>query len=85
MGGLTALLLANQHPGCILSFVNTKGNLASEDCFLSRQIFMFPADGDDALMDAISERTRTSGSFASAMYCFWIGAYSVNPRYNEPG
>ncbi|KAJ5178372.1 Alpha/beta hydrolase fold-1 [Penicillium coprophilum] len=68
MGGLTALLLANQNPDRVLSFVNIKGNLAPEDCFLSRQIFMFPADDGDAFMDAFIERTRTSGSFASAMY-----------------
>ncbi|KAJ5873999.1 uncharacterized protein N7529_002429 [Penicillium soppii] len=68
MGGLTALLLANRHPQNVLSFVDIKGNLAPEDCFLSRQIFMFPADDDEAFLDAFIERTRTSGSFANAMY-----------------
>ncbi|KAF7588339.1 hypothetical protein BBP40_005867 [Aspergillus hancockii] len=38
MGGLTALLLASETPDRVLSFVNIKGNLASEDCFLSRQV-----------------------------------------------
>ncbi|KAJ5457970.1 hypothetical protein N7475_009358 [Penicillium sp. IBT 31633x] len=68
MGGLTALLLANQHPHRVLSFVNIKGNLAPEDCFLSRQIFTFPTDDGDEFLDAFVERTRTSGSFANAMY-----------------
>ena len=31
MGGLTALLLAHQNPGRILSFVDIEGNLAPED------------------------------------------------------
>lgn len=74
MGGLTALILANQNPDRVLSFVNIKGNLAPEDCFLSRQIFMFPADDDDAFMDAFIERTRTSGSFANAMYASTLHA-----------
>ncbi|KAJ5990425.1 hypothetical protein N7522_010632 [Penicillium canescens] len=68
MGGLTALLLANRHPDRVLSFVNIKGNLAPEDCFLSRQIFQFPADDPEAFMNAFIERTRTSGAFGSAMY-----------------
>lgn len=68
MGGLTALLLANRHPESVLSFVDIKGNLAPEDCFLSRQIFTFPADDDEAFLEAFIARTRTSGSFANAMY-----------------
>ncbi|KAF7926421.1 hypothetical protein EAE99_005616 [Botrytis elliptica] len=39
MGSLTALELASFHPQPVLSFVNIKGNLSPEDCFLSRQIF----------------------------------------------
>ncbi|RAL09345.1 alpha/beta fold hydrolase [Aspergillus homomorphus CBS 101889] len=39
MGGLTALILADKYPDRIISFVDIKGNLAPEDCFLSRQIF----------------------------------------------
>src|SRR6516164_6474551 len=38
MGGLTALMLAHQHPERVLSFVDIEGNIAPEDCFLSRQI-----------------------------------------------
>lgn len=68
MGGLTALLLANRHPDRVLSFVDIKGNLAPEDCFLSRQIFQFPADDPEAFMNAFIGRTRTSGAFGSAMY-----------------
>ncbi|PWY62010.1 alpha/beta hydrolase [Aspergillus eucalypticola CBS 122712] len=68
MGGLTALLLAHQHPDRVLSFVDIKGNLAPEDCFLSRQIFQFPADDPEAFMDAFIARTATAESYASPLY-----------------
>lgn len=38
MGGLTALMLADRNPATVVSLVNIEGNLAPEDCFLSRQI-----------------------------------------------
>jgi pimeloyl-ACP methyl ester carboxylesterase len=37
MGGLTALMLAHDNPDRVLSFTNIEGNIAPEDCFLSRQ------------------------------------------------
>jgi pimeloyl-ACP methyl ester carboxylesterase len=74
MGGLTALLLASRHPERVLSFVDIKGNIAPEDCFLSRQIFTFPTDDEEAFMDAFIERTRASGSFANAMYASTLRA-----------
>jgi pimeloyl-ACP methyl ester carboxylesterase len=42
MGGLTALLLAHQEPQRVLSFTSIEGNLAPEDCFLSRPILTLP-------------------------------------------
>ncbi|WP_373896232.1 alpha/beta fold hydrolase [Virgibacillus sp. CBA3643] len=42
MGGLTAQILAHMHPDRVLSFVDIEGNIAQEDCFLSRQIFDYP-------------------------------------------
>ncbi|WP_399476426.1 hypothetical protein [Streptomyces sp. TRM68367] len=42
MGGLTALLLGHQQPDRVLSFVDIEGNVAPEDCFLSRQIVTHP-------------------------------------------
>ncbi|CAG8377142.1 unnamed protein product [Penicillium salamii] len=74
MGGLTAVLLASRHPERVLSFVDIKGNLAPQDCFLSRQTFTFPADNKEAFMDAFIERTRSSGSFANAMYASTLRA-----------
>ncbi|KAI9168084.1 alpha/beta-hydrolase [Paramyrothecium foliicola] len=68
MGGLTALLLAKHHRDRILSFVDIKGNLAPEDCFLSRQIFQFPSDDPEAFLGAFIERTCSSNSYASSLY-----------------
>ncbi|MDP4503602.1 alpha/beta fold hydrolase [Nonomuraea turcica] len=67
MGGLTALMLAHQDPGRVLSFIDIEGNLASEDCFLSRQIVTHPA-GDERFFDDFIERTRRSPFSSSALY-----------------
>lgn len=67
MGGLTALLLAQQAPNRVLSFVDIEGNLAPEDCFLSRQIRTHPAD-DDGFLDDFVERTRRSSESSSALF-----------------
>lgn len=68
MGGLTALLLAHQCPDRVLSFVNIEGNIAPEDCFLSRQIFDFPDTDPEAFFNAFIERTRHAPAYASALY-----------------
>ncbi|KAL2811260.1 Alpha/Beta hydrolase protein [Aspergillus granulosus] len=74
MGGLTALLLASQQPSRVLSFVDIKGNLAPEDCFLSRQIFDFPSDNPETFLDAFIARTRQAKSFASPLYASTLRA-----------
>ena len=68
MGGLTALMLAHQFPGRVLSFVDIEGNIAPEDCFLSRQIVDYPADDSEAFFAAFIERTRQAPAYASALY-----------------
>lgn len=68
MGGLASLMLADAHPDRVLSFVDIEGNIAPEDCFLSRQIIEYPADDPYQFLQAFIERTRQSGAFASALY-----------------
>lgn len=68
MGGLTALLLAHRFPERVLSFTDIEGNIAPEDCFLSRQIVDFPADDPDAFFSAFIDRTRQAPAYASALY-----------------
>jgi pimeloyl-ACP methyl ester carboxylesterase len=67
MGGLTALMLAHQEPDRVLSFTDIEGNLAPEDCFLSRQILTHPRD-DDGFLDDVAERARRSCSSSSALF-----------------
>ena len=68
MGGLTAMMLAHQHPDRVLSFVDIEGNVAPEDCFLSRQIVDYPSDDPEEFFDAFIERIRYAPAYASALY-----------------
>jgi pimeloyl-ACP methyl ester carboxylesterase len=68
MGGLTALLLASQAPSAVLSFIDIEGNVAPEDCFLSRQVITHPADDPERFFDDFIERARRSPSSSSALY-----------------
>lgn len=68
MGGLTALMLAHEYPARVLSFVDIEGNLAPEDCFLSRQIIDFPHNNPEQFFDNFIERTLHTPAFASPLY-----------------
>ncbi len=68
MGGLTALLLAHQDPGRVLSFVDIEGNLAPEDCFLSGQVLNHPSGDAESFFGDFIERTRRSPFYASALF-----------------
>ncbi|KHK55895.1 alpha/beta hydrolase [Ralstonia sp. A12] len=68
MGGLTALMLAHRHPERVLSFVDIEGNIAPEDCFLSRQIVDHPREDAERFFDDFIERTRHAPAYASALY-----------------
>ncbi|TWF80640.1 pimeloyl-ACP methyl ester carboxylesterase [Pseudonocardia hierapolitana] len=68
MGGLTTLMLAHLEPDRVLSFVDIEGNLAPEDCFLSRQIVTHPADDPERFLDGFIERMRHSPFSSSALY-----------------
>lgn len=68
MGGLTALQLAHTVPERVISFTNIEGNIAPEDCFLSRQIVNFPASDPEAFLNAFIERTRLAPAWSSPLY-----------------
>jgi pimeloyl-ACP methyl ester carboxylesterase len=68
MGGLTALMLAHQEPYRVLSFVNIEGNVAPEDCFLSRQVISHACDHSETFFDDFVERARRSPFSSSALY-----------------
>ncbi|MEM7378682.1 MAG: alpha/beta hydrolase, partial [Pseudomonadota bacterium] len=68
MGGLTALLLANANPERVLSFFDIEGNVAPEDCFLSRQIVDYPANSPEDFLAGFKARVRQRDEFSSALY-----------------
>ncbi|KAK7443697.1 hypothetical protein Landi51_09045 [Colletotrichum acutatum] len=83
MGGLTGLLLAQRNPGAVLSFTNIKGNLAPEDCFLSRQILDFPANDTEMFIASFIERTRRSADYGNGMYAASLRS-KVRPEVVRP-
>lgn len=68
MGGLTALQLAIRSPERVLSFSNIEGNVAPEDCFLSRQIDRYPAEDPELFFADFIDRVRHAPAYASALY-----------------
>ncbi len=68
MGGLTALQFATANPERILSFTNIEGNLAPEDCFLSRQVFDHPAANSQDFLDAFAARVQETQEWSSRLY-----------------
>ena len=68
MGGLTALMLADAEPSRVLSFIDIEGNVAPEDCFLSRQITDFPSGNAEDFFEDFIERAWHSRYHSSALY-----------------
>jgi pimeloyl-ACP methyl ester carboxylesterase len=68
MGGLGALVLAHANPSRVLSFIDIEGNIASEDCFLSRQIIDFPASDALEFFEYFIERTQHTPVYSSPLY-----------------
>ncbi|MEU0534868.1 alpha/beta fold hydrolase [Amycolatopsis tolypomycina] len=68
MGGLTGLLLADGNPGRIASFANIEGNVAPEDCFLSRQVITHAHDDAETFFADFTERVGASRFYSSALY-----------------
>jgi gamma-glutamylcyclotransferase (GGCT)/AIG2-like uncharacterized protein YtfP len=68
MGGLTALLLAHELGDRVLSFTNIEGNIAPEDCFLSRQIVTHFDENPDGFMQDFQDRNRASPFFSHHLY-----------------
>jgi pimeloyl-ACP methyl ester carboxylesterase len=68
MGGLTALLLAHQHRDRVLSFVDIEGNVAPDDCFLSRQVLTHPSDDPESFFEDFIQRTRRSPPYSNPLY-----------------
>ncbi|MEM9748772.1 MAG: alpha/beta hydrolase [Actinomycetota bacterium] len=87
MGGLTALLLCAAHPDRVLSFIDIEGNLAPEDCFLSRQILDHPAADPDEFLAGFIARVSRRAEYASQLYARGLSckvrAESVEPIFRS--
>jgi pimeloyl-ACP methyl ester carboxylesterase len=83
MGGLTALLLAGRIPDRVLSFTDIEGNLASEDCFLSRQIITHHTDDPVTFLTDFAARTLAADEFSSALYSSRV-LTTVDPHVVRP-
>ncbi|WP_120521639.1 alpha/beta fold hydrolase [Arthrobacter celericrescens] len=68
MGGLTALVLADQVPERVASFVDIEGNVAPEDCFLSRQILLHPNDDPEEFFAGFVARNYSAPHYSSRLY-----------------
>ncbi len=68
MGGLTALMLADRNPAKVASLVNIEGNLAPEDCFLSRQIISHAHDGPREFLAHFADRVSSSRYYSSSLF-----------------
>lgn len=68
MGGLTALLYAHAHPEKVASFASIEGNLAPEDCFLSRQALTHPEPTPEAFQRAFMARLVTSRFYSANLF-----------------
>ena len=68
MGGLTGLLLAHEAPDHVVSFMDIEGNVAPEDCFLSRQIIEHPAKTPAQFAQEFIDRVRHRAEYGSALY-----------------
>lgn len=83
MGGLTALLLAARHPDRVLSFVDIEGNVAPEDCFLSRQVATHPVNDDEAFFHDFIDRNRRTPAYSAALYAAGL-RHKVRPAAVRP-
>lgn len=74
MGGLTALMLARDQSDRVLSFFDIEGNVAPEDCFLSRQIIDYPTEAADDFLAGFKQRVRQRAECSSALYAIALEA-----------
>lgn len=83
MGGLTALMLADHDPVRVASFVDIEGNLAPEDCFLSRQVLSHPHPDQRSFLTELADRVWRSGEQSAALYASGV-AHKVRAEAVRP-
>lgn len=83
MGGLTALLLAERIPSAVAGLVNIEGNVAPEDCFLSRQIVSHPHDDPKEFLVDFADRVGRSRYYSSRLFAAGL-AHKVRAEAVKP-
>lgn len=83
LGGLTALLIARDQPQRAASFFDIEGNVAPEDCFLSRQILQHPAATPDAFLEGLRARVIEMPAYGTPVYAAGLTA-RVTPAVVAP-
>ena len=87
MGGLTALMLASEMGDSVRSFTSIEGNVAPEDCFLSRQILDHPANDPNQFMQAFVERARRTQAHSHPLFAaalpYKVRAEAVAPIFRS--
>ncbi|KAI5459028.1 Alpha/Beta hydrolase protein [Mariannaea sp. PMI_226] len=87
MGGLVSTLLAQRQSSSVQSYINIKGNLAPEDCFLSRQVLDYPADDPEIFIEEFIKRTRQSPLYGNGLYAASfrakVQAATVRPTFES--
>ena len=83
MGGLTALILADREPGRVASFVDIEGNVAPEDCFLSRQIVRHSDPDPAAFFEEFRARVWQSRNYSSSLFASGLD-HKVRPEAVRP-
>lgn len=68
MGGLAALVLADRVPDRVVSFIDIEGNVAPEDCFLSRQIVTHGDHDPTKFLTEFAARSLQSVEYSAALY-----------------
>lgn len=79
MGGLTALCLALENPGAVASFMNIEGNLAPEDCFLSRRVTSPSAEDPGVFLAALVDDLLGTRAYSHPLYGAGLSA-KVRPE-----
>jgi len=83
MGGLTALILADREPARVAGFVDIEGNVAPEDCFLSRQIVSHSHPDPAAFFEEFRARVWQSGYHSSSLFASSLD-HKVRPEAVRP-
>ena len=84
MGGLVALLYCLKYKEQVIGFINVEGNLASEDCFLSRKILQLSfTEFLETALPELKEKLSQSENIGFRKYLETLEKYSSPKAYYD--